>query len=393
MKSRKEMAALIAKKLQGEISWAEEKELGEWVSYSLENKEIYDRVTNIGFMEIFLFDENISNEDFRKNVARLHNRHERNNQQTAKFRRLAYVYVAACFVFAIHYLLIYDGSLNKDYQEKFDIHGKYIGLRQVDGSIILLDSANDGSLPDQGDYRLSVQGDELMYTPLKKGSSATVGHFFNTLLLPEGRHFRVTLPDGSKVCLNAASSIKFPVSGTGPERTLELTGEGLFNIVSDSTRPFHVKVKTSIELGMDILVTGTKFNINAYCDDSVIRTTLIEGKIKIKSAARSTLLKAGEEMVAGKTESNIKRARPESEVTAWKDDYFMFEDASVKNVLNEMGRWYKWKVVIDEEVPEPISLIYPRNENFDTILNAICAYSEYYITKREHRQIWLKKNR
>lgn len=393
MKSRKEIAALIVKKLHGKISEAEEKELEEYVSRSSTHKETYDRSTNIGFMEIFLFDDTISNGEFQKDLDRLRDKDERKNERTTKFSRLAYVYVAACLVGAIVYFFNYNSSSNGNHQEKFDIDGKWIGLRQVDGTIILLDSTNDKLLPDQGDYRLSVREDELIYTPLKAGSPSTAGHFFNTLLLPVGRHFRVTLPDGSKVCLNAASSIKFPVSGAAPERTLELQGEGLFSIVSDSTRPFKVKVKTSIGLGVDILVTGTKFNVNAYCDDSVIRTTLIEGHIQIRNAARTILLNEGEEMVVGKIENNINRARPESDVTAWKDDYFLFEDAPVQNVLNEIGRWYGWKVVIDGEVPTPISLTCPRNEQFDTILNAICAYSECYIARREHRQLWLKKNR
>lgn len=393
MKSSKELAALIVKKLHGEISEAEEKELEEYVSRSSMHKEIYDHVTNIGFMEIFLFDETMSNEEFQKNLFWLRDKHEHNKERTTKFSRLAYVYVAACLVGAIIYFFNYNGSLYGNHQEKFDIYGKWIGLRQVDGTIILLDSTNDRQLPDQGDYRLNIREDELIYTPLKAGSSSTVKHFFNTVLLPVGRHFRVTLPDGSNVCLNAASSIKFPVSGAAPERTLELQGEGLFSIVTDSTRPFRVKVNTSIGLGVDILVTGTKFNVNAYCDDSLIRTTLLEGHIKISNAAGTTLLKAGEEMIAGKIESNIKRARPESDVTAWKDDYFLFEDAPVQNVLNEIGRWYGWKVIIDGEVPTPISLTCPRNEHFDTILNAICAFSKYYIAKRENRQLWLKKNR
>lgn len=393
MKSVTEIVELHMKKLQGEISEEEEKELDEWVNHSPKNKEAYHFLTNIGAAEVFLFDESISDEEYRKITDTGHNNHEFNNEQRTSFKRLACFSLAASLVIVVNCLFYYKYTSERIRLKKFDIHGKWIGLGQTDGSMILLDSARDLPLPDQGDYRLPLHDEELLYKPLKQKLSKKDQNVFNTIMLPEGRRFKVVLPDGSLVWLNAASSIRFPVSGNRQERTLELMGEAYFEIKKDAARPFIVKVKTSTDLSLDIMVTGTKFNVNAYCDDAVIRTTLVEGSIIIKKGGGATALRSGEEMLMGKGISKKRLAKNVSEVTAWKDNFFEFKDASVQNVVNEIGRWYGWVVMTDAEVTKPISLSIPRSMNFDSILHIICNYSGCFVVKKDHGQVRLKKNK
>jgi ferric-dicitrate binding protein FerR (iron transport regulator) len=171
---------------------------------------------------------------------------------------------------------------------------------------------------------------------------------YNTLSTPRGGQYQLVLPDGSKVWLNASSSIHFPTAFAGHERNVELTGEAYFEIAKNKQKPFHVNVN-----GMQVEVLGTHFNVNAYGDEGAIKTSLLEGSVKIKKGNISGLLKPGQQGVLKKnsTDLEIKNADM-NEAIAWKNGLFEFDGADIKSIMREIGRWYDVDVVYAGKVPD-----------------------------------------
>ena len=145
----------------------------------------------------------------------------------------------------------------------------------------------------------------------------------------------MVLPDDSKAWLNAASSLRFPTAFTGATRSVELTGEGYFEIAKNEKMPFHVKVNH-----VDVEVLGTHFNIMAYANEAAIRTTLLEGSVKINSASSSGLLKPGQQADVNTT--GVMKIGPGNidEAVAWKNGKFYFDNASLTTIMRQFERWY-----------------------------------------------------
>ena len=224
-------------------------------------------------------------------------------------------------------------------------------LTLADGSVINLDSAKNGTLTQQGNIKI-IKGEDgqLLYYVDQEG--ATVKGF-NTISTPRGGTYQIVLADGSKVWLNAASSLKFPASFTGKTREVLLTGEGYFEVAKNASMPFHVKVNT-----MTVEVLGTHFNVNAYEDESSVATTLLEGSVKIKkdvsakSSSQSVVLMPGEQAKLAKDgRLKINHNANVQEVIAWKNDNFEFNNTPVTDIMRQISRWYD--VEIDYRGPAP----------------------------------------
>lgn len=220
-------------------------------------------------------------------------------------------------------------------------------LTLADGSIIVLDSSGNGTIAQQpGSSIIKSQDGKLVYQKLKEGEMPVSA--FNSLSTPRGGQYHVTLPDGSEVWLNSASSIRFPVVFSKDKREIELAGEGYFEVKEDKTRPFIVKTKT-----LDITVLGTGFNINAYDDEPAVATTLVHGSVKATSAEGSTLLKPGQQVSRDYTERRLVTSIPNlEEVLAWRDGKFKFEGATIQSIMRQIARWYDVKVVYKGKIPE-----------------------------------------
>jgi len=207
-------------------------------------------------------------------------------------------------------------------------------LTLADGSQIMLDSAGNGLLAQQGMTQiLKKQDGQLVYNTSGTGTEELV---YNILTTPRGGQYKITLPDGSKVWLNAASSLKYPAAFTGNERKVEITGEAYFEVAKDASRPFKVLVKE-----MEVEVLGTHFNINGYEDEAAIRTTLLEGKVKIHANERSDVLKPGQQSQWQKTGQLKLVNDADLEATmAWKEGNFQFENSDINTVMRQLSRWY-----------------------------------------------------
>jgi len=206
-------------------------------------------------------------------------------------------------------------------------------LTLADGSTVVLDEVQNGTLAQQGSSKVIKVGGKLLYDPANSSSKEIV---YNTISTPNGGQYQLALPDGSLVWLNATSSIHFPTSFAGKERRVEISGEAYFEIAKNRDMPFVVSVN-----GAEVQVVGTHFNVNAYNDEDAVKTTLLEGSVKFVSGANINLLKPGQQSQLAsnglvKVVSNV----DVDEVIAWKNGMFGFENAGIETVMRQLSRWY-----------------------------------------------------
>ncbi|HEV2831878.1 MAG TPA: FecR family protein, partial [Hanamia sp.] len=226
--------------------------------------------------------------------------------------------------------------------------GNHAVLTMSDGSIMVLDSMQNGTLQ-HGSAKINKQGGVLTYNALTS-SKSNKKVLYNTLSTPRGGQYEVVLPDGSKVWLNAESSLHFPTAFTGNQREVSLTGEAYFEVAKNKEKPFRVKVD-----GMSINVLGTHFNVNAYSDENNIKTSLLEGSVKIIKDNKSKLLKPGKQAIVNKKQDKIDISDIDMNgVMAWKNGLFQFEGASITTIMKEIGRWYNVEIVYSGNVPTRI---------------------------------------
>lgn len=218
-------------------------------------------------------------------------------------------------------------------------------LTLANGKTIVLDSLGNGLVAKQNGTQVVLNNGSLRYH-----AEAADAISFNTITTPRGRKFQLVLPDGSKVWLNAASSLRFPTAFSGNERQVEITGEAFFEVSKDAAKPFTVKINDHT----DIQVLGTQFNVNAYTDEASIHTTLLEGAVRVRSHEQSRVLAPGQQAQISNSQGNLRvmdQANLE-QVTAWKAGFFNFRGASLPEVMRELARWYDLEVIYEGKVPE-----------------------------------------
>jgi ferric-dicitrate binding protein FerR (iron transport regulator) len=225
-------------------------------------------------------------------------------------------------------------------------------LTLANGSQIILDSASNGILAKQGKTNIvKLSNGQLAYQGVNHQSGEVM---YNTIGTPRGGQYKLVLPDGSGVWLNAISSIRFPTAFLGKERKVQITGEAYFEITKDHSRPFKVIVMTpSRNEGMEVEVLGTHFNINAYNDEPEIKTTLLEGSVKVNSGNNHMVIKPGQQSQVNS--SGILKLIPNADVdeaVAWKDGRFEFRDADLKTILRQIMRWYDVDVAYESNLPD-----------------------------------------
>lgn len=220
------------------------------------------------------------------------------------------------------------------------VTGKAV-LTLADGTVIALDDAADGELAKQSGAKIIKRNsNQLSYESVSAEQTATIA--YNTLQTPRGAKYSITLPDGSLVWLNASSRLRFPTSFTGSERVVELIGEGYFEIAQDVSLPFKVKVGQ-----MEVQVLGTRFNIMAYPDEPEIRSTLVDGAVKLYAEGSQVVLKPGQQGTFNDTRAGF-RVKPAktADVLAWMDGYFVFDNEDIAVMMRRIERWYDVDVVL-----------------------------------------------
>jgi ferric-dicitrate binding protein FerR (iron transport regulator) len=254
------------------------------------------------------------------------------------FRRRWMPYAAAVL------LLIIAGAsyvfFHRDMTEKVAVAGNQVikdampghngaVLTLSNGRSIVLDTAKNGRLMDG----FTKSGDKIIVEE--------AGVEYATLVTPMGRQQQITLSDGTKVWLNAGSSLRFPTRFSGNQRKVEITGEAYFEVAHNATRPFMVSAGKE-----EIKVLGTHFNVNAYADEQMVKTTLLEGSVKINDKA---ILQPGEQYGDGKI------SKVDADVSvAWVFGYFQFEHADIKTVMRQLSRWYDVEVRYEGKITSEI---------------------------------------
>jgi transmembrane sensor len=262
-----------------------------------------------------------------------------------------------------------------------------------DGSVIELDDAQNGTLASQGGTKVIKFNGTINYENAKRDGQT----LYNTIATPRGGQYQVVLPDGTEVWLNAASSIHFPTQFSGNERRVELTGEAYFEVKKDARKPFHVVTATQ-----DVEVLGTHFNVNSYSDEPLVKTTLLEGKVKVvkresafaKASADksanvkrerpdeiSAVLKPGEQAVMSRANSpltihhspfTIDHSPDLEQVMSWKNGVFQFNNADIKTITRQLARWYNLEIEYSKPPDDNLYFVeMPRNSKLSSILKVL----------------------
>lgn len=219
-------------------------------------------------------------------------------------------------------------------------------LKLADGSVIALNDAENGMLTKQGGAKvLKLADGELVYETDNKQAGAGV---FNTIITPRGGKYQLMLPDGSKVWMNAASSLRYPTVFDGETREVFLAGEAYFEIAHNPAQPFHVRVND-----MQVEVLGTHFNIMAYENEAANAVTLVEGAVNVSTPVQQMRLKPGQQVLQESNGNmNMLSDVNVQQVLAWKNGYFQFNSERLDRLMRQIERWYDVSVVYAGTVPD-----------------------------------------
>lgn len=218
----------------------------------------------------------------------------------------------------------------------------------ANGQAIVLDSAGTGTLATQGGMKvIKLNNGQLAYQGAGKNSEPV----YNTINIPRGGQYELILQDGTRVWLNSESSLRYPTVFTGKDRSVELSGEAYFEVTPNAVNPFKIYMLDQQPADgkgrKEIDVLGTTFNVMAYDDEKVVRTTLIEGALKVGNESMLRLLKPGQqaEWTPG-PEAGLK-VTDEADIdaaVAWKNGFFSFDRSDIKTIMRQLSRWYDLKV-------------------------------------------------
>ncbi|SDT56404.1 FecR family protein [Mucilaginibacter mallensis] len=217
------------------------------------------------------------------------------------------------------------------------------------GRKIILDNAKNGLIATNGSVAVNKKADGLISYDASQASNTNITMVYDTITIPRGGQYQLKMSDGSKVWLNAATILRYPEKFAGKERKIELiSGEAYMEVVHNKAMPFKVLVK-----GQVIEDLGTHFNINAYDDEELIKTTLLEGSVKVNTGGQAFLLKPGQQAQVNATTHlvSVHNVDTEDEI-AWKNGLFTFHNASIQTVLRQLARWYDVKIEYEGQIPD-----------------------------------------
>jgi transmembrane sensor len=339
MWTERRIIELLIKRLQSALSDDEERELSSWRAASPANEALFQEVTSARYLDEGL--RAFGLHDAEEPWQRMQQHMQRGR---SKRRRLYYMSAAASVLILFGLLFLWQRHSSV---EGTDIRPGAAKAQLIlqDGSRIDLDSLTVGQTANG--HGITVTKDAKGKVTCRYADSAalasnTLRAHVNIITTPAGGEYQIVLPDGSVVDLNAMSSLKFPSAFSSNERRVSVTGEAYFDVKADHRRPFRIMINDHHEIN----VLGTKFNVLAYEDEPLIRTTLIEGAIRVRTAMHQQVLKPGQE-------AQIDRASQQLNVTeadmagavAWKNGYFIFSNESIESIMRKVGRWYNVEVV------------------------------------------------
>jgi transmembrane sensor len=255
-------------------------------------------------------------------------------------RYAAVAATVAAIVFGLKQIINTGSNITQQITAKADVKAPVTNRAMItlgDGRTVYLDSAGNGQLASEAGMNLVKLGDgQIAY----QGNTETVQ--YNTLTNPRGsKVIDITLADGSRIWLNAGSSLRYPTAFTGATRNVTIEGEGYFQVAHNDKIPFIASAN-----GTEVKVYGTEFNLRAYKDDRELKVTLLKGSVGVTHNAQQQMLKPNEQaIVAGNIILN--QNVDTEDVIAWKDGVFTFHDQSVADIMKQAARWYDVEVVME----------------------------------------------
>lgn len=339
-----EQAELIIKYLKGELNTVEKQQLETWLAADERNRALLEsfREQEQLAADMAFFDAIDVSADWEAVALRAGYEHK----VKLKRRRVVLLWsaAAASILLAIGVLTLKKDTLPPPVLavQVNDVQpgSNKAVLQLANGQTVTLGKA-DTTLDADG-AKIKQQQGALLYNG-KEGVADVVQ--YNTLTTPRGGQFQLVLADGTAVWLNASSSIRFPTRFAGNERIVELTGEGYFEVAKDKHKPFRVKVN-----GVEIAVLGTHFNVMAY--QGITKTTLAEGSVKIQLADnRSWLLKPGQQGTVKENKEVSIATTDVEKALAWKNGLFYFKDDEIKDIVEQLARWYDVDIELKGTIP------------------------------------------
>ncbi|MDP2413542.1 FecR family protein [Daejeonella sp.] len=348
---KKDFQKLLDKYIAGEASMEEEQRLLNFYGSFQKQSELEQEIDHIG--------DNI----FERIRETIHPVEE--DQYSYRFYYLKSISIAAMILLAITTGIYFYSNREIVKPENFveidvrnDIapgYNKAI-LTLADGSKISLDDAANGLLASQGNIAITkTENGQIVYEKNNVDRSKFISNrsVINTIQTPKGGKYQVRLPDGSKVWLNSASTLSYPTTFAGNERKVQLKGEAYFEISANKNIPFRVQSGNQI-----VEVLGTHFNINSYDDEDYVKTTLLEGSVKVilnskpNVISNTRLLKPGEQSLTKSSRSDIRIENADTEkAIAWKNGYFKFRNTPIREIMREIERWYDVELVYEGKMP------------------------------------------
>lgn len=362
------ISQLIIKKLKGDISAKEQQQLDAWLQADAGNQAVLDRLLNTQRMTSDVALMNSFN-----TAQMLDKMTERIGREKKRKRLFFYKITAAAAAVFLVVFTLYNTYNNKTVPVQTaevkpptlpDSNRLYLTL--ADGTKIDLDSINKGVVGQQGSAVITKAGNgTLNYTVNKTGPVSNEPVALNTLEVPRGKRFEMVLPDGSKVWLNAQTTLTYPVNFNAGERLIELNGEAYFEVAHHPQWPF--KVKTSNQV---VQVLGTHFNVAAYADDNTTTTTLVEGKVRVHKGSDFVDIKPGQMSVNDRSTAGVVVQQADlTAALAWRKGLFYFNDERIEDIMKKIARVYDVEVQFKGDTKDKkFWATYPMNKGVENFL-------------------------
>jgi len=383
------IAYLIAGYIRGTITEPEHDELDKWVEASDDNMLLFEELTDEKNIEANL--EWMDKVTTEKNLKLTRKKIEFIPKQENLAGKKWFYRVAASVIILIAAFGIYKIINNKQSEQKSITKIDHTGIQPgsnkatltlSNGSIVDLVNAPKGLIKDDNGTIINKSKEgEILYND---SGSRNIAAKFNILTTPKGGQFKVQLPDGSQVWLNAASSLKYPTAFVNSQRIVELKGEGYFEISKNKTKPFKVKLADSGE----VKVLGTHFNVMAYENEEAKEITLLEGRVEITKGNQKQNLIPGQQGKIFPSKIILVNAADTVQVTGWKNGQFIFHDANIQSIMRKVARWYDVDIKYETSNTQHFNATISRKEPILKLLHILEETGQIHF-KTENKTIYV----
>lgn len=361
------IAYLIAGYIRRTLTEAEHDELDAWVEESDHNMLLFEELTDEKNIEANLeWMESIQTEK-----ALEHTKKQLQFASPVKNKRRklwSFIAAAAIVIVVVAVYLIQpkkaSHSTNPIQVVNNDVlpGGNKATLTLSDGTIVDIGARNNGIIQNETGTKIEKKEDGLLMYEKVADTKETA---YNTVSIPRGGQYTLTLSDGTKVWLNALSSLRFPEQFSDSLRVVELTGEAFFEVTKDKQHPFIVKMNDKEQ----VKVLGTQFNVSSYNDEETKKITLVEGSVDVKTQNSNLKLTPGQQALISNGNLSVDKNADVESATGWKDGKFVFHDADIYNIMRQAERWYDVNVIYRTTSSEHFNFSISRNEPLSKILH------------------------